>query len=719
MADAPKDPGGFSVRDQFAGKDALLRPADAPRPARTGGPPRPSRPPRDPSQPPVCNPFSMETAAKTLDWKKVLRGVIRRAWLVGCVTAAFAAVGLLAGLQSSRTFYETRISLLYRTDRQAHMLAASGSTFAIKGLSRMTAVSMLRRNRNLEQVHATLQSPLTVEELRWNTQTKSDKGSDIVLMTFSHAPSKEMAVRILNELSRVALNDNAIFYRSQAEQVAEAFREQGRAAKKELDLTTEALAAYQSTNRLIEPSADAQAFLTSVGAATEKLSAARIASESQVTRIANYRQILQGMPDEVLRESIEDNPLKRRISNTEIALMEARTKYGPDNPRVRALEDEIKEMRRLMTDKTYNENRERVFEANPTKKQFETELLRMEAERVVLEQNAKRLETECAAVGQRFAFLPRQQIEVATMQEKRKAAEELYRAMEKTAENAAMAGRLDLGDFEILEPARDAVANRSSRVWLFPAAALLAGLALGMLLSFAIEVFDPKLRTARQVEIGYTVPCLGLVEREPDPGAAAISHRFLPVCRLLYEQAARRREGPPVQSLAVLSAGRGEGKSTLAFQIARYWAQSGVKTACVDFDATPNPAMPPPAPIRGIEDYLRGSATWEDVISQREGVACLKLLHPTPELPELLHTDAMARFWAALRTTYAFVVVEAPYFADDRSAVLLASLTDQSVFIVGSPLTHKSVVDAALDRLDREGLRPMGIVLNLADERHT
>ena len=466
MADVPQDTGGFSVRDQFAGKGGLLRPSVPATAVRSGKVSLPSRPPRDPSQPPIRNRITLENAAKSLDWRKILSGVARRAWLIGSVTAGLGALGILGGIHASRTVYECRTSLLYRAERQKQMLSAAGSTFTSKGLSRTTAVSMLRRNRNLEQVRAALHPPLTIDEMRWSIQTKSDKGSDIVLLIFTNAPTKEVALNVLNELSRVALNDNAAFYRSQAEQVAEAFRAQSRSAKKELDRLTETLAAYQASNRLIEPSADAQAFLTSVAVAAEKLSAARIAYESQTTRIANYRQLIAGLPDEVLRESLEDSPLKRRISNTEVALMEARTKYGTDNPRVRTLEEEIKEMRRLMTDKEYNQTRERVFEPNPTKKLFATELLRLEAELTILEQNMKRVEAERAAVEQRFAFLPRQQIEVANMQQQRKATEELYRAMEKTADNAAMAANLDMGDFEVLEPARGAAASRSAQVWL-------------------------------------------------------------------------------------------------------------------------------------------------------------------------------------------------------------------------------------------------------------
>ncbi len=724
MADVPQDTGGFSVRDQFAGKDGLLHPVTPPRPLQPhavgqhgqhGHSPLPSRPPRNPSLPPIRVRVTMENIAKLMDWKKVLRGLLRRAWIIGIVTGGFLTLGIVAGVRSVGMRYDASISLLYRPDRQKQMLAAAGSSFMTKGLSRTTAVSMLCRSRNMEQVQATLHPPLTVSEMLFCIQAQSDKGSDIVRLVFTGASSGVAAVNVLNELGRVAMSDNATFYRSQAEQIADAFHKQASAAQKDLDRLTEALATYQAANHLIEPSADAQAFLTTVATTAEKLSAARIACESQATRIESYRQTIVAMPDEVLRESLEDNPLKRRISNTEVALMEARTKYGTANPRVQSLEDEIKETRRMLTGKTYDQTRERIFEPNPTKTLFQTELLRMEAERNSLQKNVQKLEAERAAVEQRFAFLPRQQIEVSAMQQQRKEAEERYHSMGKTAENAAMAASLDLADFEILEPARNATARLSKKVWLFPAAGLFAGFSLSFMLVLLRELLDPKLRTAHQVELAYTVPCLGMTEhgRELDP--ESMYFRFLPISRTLYKLNMRNQEALRPRSLAVLSSTSGEGKSSLAFQIAKYWARCGIKTACVDFNAATNPAIKTAEASHGIEEYLRGTTTWDQIVSIQENVACLKLRQPTPEMPELLHSDAMARFWSTLRATYPFVIIETPGIVEDRSGALLAGLADQCIFVIASPLTNRLVANTALDRLDLDGLRPVGIVLNMAD----
>ncbi len=702
---------GFSIRDQFAGRsDALpgaaghMQPPSSPE----AGPPRE----KDPALPPLRRPVTAENMLQHIDWAKLRRGLLRRAWLIVLAGIVSTGLGLFGAMRAGRVRYDAHASILYRTERQKQALAASGSAFAIQGLARSTALSLLRRTSNMDTVRTNLHLALTAEELRWRVQTKSDKNSEIVVLTVDDLPTADSAVQVANEVVRVALADNRDFYRSQAVQAAEQFQQQAGLARKELETLNDQLTAFQATNRLLETAADTKAFLDSVALVSERLSAARIAYDSQLLRIENYRNIIAKLPDEVLRESYEDNPLKQRLSNTELALMEARTRYGPDNPRVKTMEDEIKEMRRTLTDKSVDANRERVYEPNPAKRQFEQELLRLEAERSVLEQALKQVTEERTEVERRFAHLPRQQIELAGFLQRRAAADELCRALEKSVSEARFSAALDLSDFEPMEPARTATARRSKLALLLPLLALLAGLTGGAGLCVAVELLDPKLRTSRQIELAYNAPCLGTVATTD---AAVLADAFLPVCRAVYQRCGQRSAAGGPRLLTVLSARTGEGKSTLAFQVARYWAGLGVKTAYLDFDAAANPVLRVPPTLRGIEDYLSDEAEWASVCFVQENVTCLKLLADTGDLPERLHGKAMVRLLDTLRAQCGCVVIEAPASLESRSAELLALLTDSPIWVIDASRTARATVNLAFDDLDRAGIRPIGIVLNFVE----
>ncbi len=695
-------------------------------PASGGGPslPEPSgsaafAPPRRlraPDRPPLRRPAG-ENPMQAIDWTAILRSVWGRRFLIVAIAAAALGLGMLGSFKVNKPKFDARSSLLYRPDRQKQLVSSSGLTFNMRGLARSTAVGLLRRGRTVEQVITNLHLALSVDELKWMTLATGEKNSEIVLLNIKGAPTAEMAVGVANELARVAIADNAAFYRAQALDAKRQFNLQADEAQKDLDVATRTLTDFQSTNRLMESSADIQAFYDAAAAASERLSTSQIEMRSLSVRIENYRKLIAGMPEEVVRESYENSPLKRRISNTEVALMEARTKYGPENPRVKALEEEILEMRRMVSDQSFDQNREQVFEANPTKKQFEAELLKLEAEHEVATRNVEQLTVELAQVEKRFEHLPRQQIQFASLQQRRAAADEMVRALRRSAENAALAADLDLADFELLEPARTAQAAGSPLVVLLPVLGLFFGLGGGTALAAMLAFFDPRWRTKKQVELAMQVPAVIEVRRHAGLSASTAYAHLLPLCRRIYERWTVWSQERPCRSIAFLGSIPGEGRSTLAWHTARYFSGMNLRVACVDFDSAPNAWIDASRAAAGLEAFLRGVAEWDRIRIDAEGIDAFKVGTPTPDLVELLRSPAMGRFWERLTSSYDLVILEAPGTPGDPAAAFLAEIADRFLFVIGAGRARREDVFGALDPVDRNGLSPDLIIVNMVDAR--
>ena len=708
----------FSVRDQFAGSAASPAPARpapaAPVPGAPSAPPPPTAPAdaRAPAgRTPILRPMTPETLMKRIDWRQVARGVWRRAWIIALLTVAGATLGVLGGARMGKPRYEARASILYRAERQKQALSAPGAGVSIKGLARPTATSLLRRAGNLEQVIANLKLDMTADELGWRVQTQSERQSEIILFRVEFMPTREQAVSAANEVARVGLEDNRNFYRKQALQLAEQFQRQSDKAAAEAAAARELLIAFQTRHQMLEVSADTKAFLDSMLAVNERLSAAGIARDSQSVRIANYRRLISELPDEVMRESFEDNPLKRRIANSEVALMEARTRYGPENPRVLQMEDSIREMRRTMSEASFDETRERVNVRNPAKQEFEMELLRLQAEQEVLDKTLAQIGEQAATLRETYKNLPAQQLELAALHQRQAAAEALVHELERGIAGAKGTAELDLGDFEMLEPARTATSSRGALAALLPPLAVALGLFGGTGLCLVLALADPRLRSASQIERLYTLPCLAEVPEVKD--ATDVPANFLPVCRALYQQMSGPPAGGGARMFCVLGALPGDGKSTLAFQAARYWAGLGVKTAYLDFDAGPNPWLHPDENQAGLEDYLAGRAAWADVLFMRDGISCFKRMRDSGDLPEHMHGAAMRRLIETLRAQVDCVIVEAPaWLSEELSARMLAEMTGPSVWVAATLQSTRPILNEAFDALDRAGVCPVGLVLN-------
>lgn len=708
----PGDPNTaeFSVRDQFERGGNAARPVATPA-GPTPPPPSTSVPLTGPALPPLRRAVTPENMMKLIDWAQLVRGLLRRSWLIILLVVAATAVGVLGSIKYGQVQYEARASLLYRTKNQKQVPSVSGSQLVIRELARNTAVSLLRRTANLETVLTNLNVSMRPEELGWRVGTQSEKQSEIILLRVEYLPSAKLAISMANELARVALEDNRNFYQSQARQFAEQSERLASEAAKTLEISRDQLTAFQTAHQMLEVAADTKAFLDSMGAISERLHLAKNAYDSQLVRIENYKKMISKLPEEVLSQAFEDNPIKRRIANTEVALMEARTKYGADNPRVLLMEDNLKEMRRTMNSKSYDETRERVYVANPVKREFETELLRLEAERQVLEQTVQQVEKQLAEVEKRYANLPKLQLDLAGFLQRHTSAQAQVLNFQTAAHEARMAVSLDMADFEILEPARSATAVRSKIARVLPVLFFVVALFGGIVLCLLLEFLDPRLKTTRQVEQAYTIPCLATI---PIIRSVPLAEAFLPVCRALYQRLAVLAPKEGALSLSILSAGAGEGKSTLGFLLARYWAGLGVSTAYLDFDVAPNPLLHPPANLAGLDDYLAGQATWDVISFKQDNVVCFKRLEDVGDLPERLHGTAMRRLMDTLSAQYGCVIIDTPACGVDESAPLLARLTGYPIFVIKASDVPRATVNTALDDLERVGVRPLGIVLNFS-----
>ncbi len=170
------------------------------------------------------------------------------------------------------------------------------------------------------------------------------------------------------------------------------------------------------------------------------------------------------------------------------------------------------------------------------------------------------------------------------------------------------------------------------------------------------------------------------------------------IASLLHETEAR-------DSMAVLisSATSGEGKTTLATQLATGLARIGYRTLLLDFDLR-RPALArlfgvPSAP--GVSEVLRGETPLE-AASQSTGIDRLSLLAAgswTPRSLAVLAGEAIRRFFDEARRRFDFVVVDGGPVLPVAESRLLARHVDRVVLSVLRDVSRAPQVLAAREML--------------------
>jgi succinoglycan biosynthesis transport protein ExoP len=170
------------------------------------------------------------------------------------------------------------------------------------------------------------------------------------------------------------------------------------------------------------------------------------------------------------------------------------------------------------------------------------------------------------------------------------------------------------------------------------------------------------------------------------------------------------------KSLVISSSIPGEGKSTIAINLAVSLADAGARVILVDADLR----RPSIAEYLGIEGgvglttVLIGRAEVEDVV-QPFGKTSLDLL-PSGQIPpnpsELLGSVAMADLLERLSGSYDMVLLDSPPLLPVTDSVVLSNLAGGALVVVGVDRIHRPQLQQSLESLETAGAHVFGIVMN-------
>lgn len=659
---------------------------------------------------------SFQDFFRNLDIIKIARGIYRKFWII--LLCAFALMLLL--IPAARSLqggvaYSAESVIIYNKPTQKQ-IDTQGSSFLLRPLSQDTLVDMFLSPANIKALEeATGLKPLE-KNVSFDTQSKSD----IVTLRVSDMPTEAEAISAVNRLADIIIIKNAEYYRELADAAYQNYKTQREQTEQQFNDAAKAVEEFQLKNQLLELTTQYQNYFSSVNAATERLSIAQVAHEGLVVRIKNYEKMIRELPEEILSEAQEDNPLKARISNAEAALLQAQIEFAPDNPKVLRQKREIEELRKLLQSGSYDETRERTYVKNPLKAQIEGELLKLRAEEEVAVQQVESLKKDLAALEERFKDLPRLEKEYAALLEKRAQLDASLKSLKASEESARLTMESNLSDFKLISAAETAEATAASLIGrIIPVAGFIFGFFAGLILVLLIEFLDAKIRTQQQLENAYDAPCLASIIEIPRLEAYDTYKLLLPSLREISDRLNVVLRGCRAKVLGFFSSQDGEGKSILAFNLARYYSSLHINVLFVSFDTRPNPCLPDADeigwPRQGIEEYLQGNAKLEEMISSEHGVDVIRVQEPRTDLLDLAKGSAMPRLWDLLRQNYDLIITEAPGVLDHPVSGTIAGFMDEIIYVLASPVSDRRLVDAGLEFLEDRGLVPRALIFNRVD----
>ena len=287
-----------------------------------------------------------------------------------------------------------------------------------------------------------------------------------------------------------------------------------------------------------------------------------------------------------------------------------------------------------------------------------------------------------------------------------------------------------------IDSARLPTAPSSPNTRLALALGALIGLALGVAYALVRHALDRRIRRPEDVERQIGVPVVGTI---PVNRAFSSENRLVPLVRVGDDRSAIAAAATaealrelrtnlqfmdvdhPPRVIVVTSPAPGDGKSTVAANLATTIAASGQPVVLIDADLR----RPMVAKIfglpagGGLSDVLAGRASLRDVVQHWADAPALQIVTAgkvPPNPSEVLGSERMKSLLERLSKDW-LVIVDAPPLLAVTDAAILANRADGAFVVASVGSTTYESLARALGMLERANGRAMGVILNRMPRR--
>lgn len=250
----------------------------------------------------------------------------------------------------------------------------------------------------------------------------------------------------------------------------------------------------------------------------------------------------------------------------------------------------------------------------------------------------------------------------------------------------------------------------------------LVGLSLGTGAAYLLDYLDTTVKTTSDVERVFNLPVIGYISETDKNGSTAtyvaqnpnsiLAENF----RMLQSNIEFYRLSNPIKTILITSPGQGNGKSTIASNLALSISQEGQDVILVDADLR-RPSVHRSLKMTmepGLSDVLNNRADIQSVTREWPNEVCLKVITAgsrPANVTEVVGSKRIASILSELKGSHELVIIDAPplIIADSYN---LASKADGVIIVMEPGQTAHEQAKAIKEQLSRADAKIIGIVFN-------
>jgi polysaccharide biosynthesis transport protein len=562
------------------------------------------------------------------------------------------------------------------------------------------------------------------------------KRSRLVEVSFE-SNDRTLAAQVVNTLASTYIQQNLESRWQASQKASEWLSQQLMGMKSKLEKSEDDLQQYARDNGLLFLETDKG---TSENIVTQRLRQLQEElTKSQADRYEKqslYLLVQQG--DFSSLPGIFNNKLMQDLTEKLAELERERSRlssiFNPDYPQVKEIQNQIDEAQ-----STLSAERERAAKAITNDYRASVERENM------LQQAFKDQQHDADLIAEKS-------VQYNILKRETDTNKQLYVGLLEKLKETGVSTSMKAANIRVIDPAYPPKKPDSPRIPLNLSLAMLLGLSMGIGAAFLQEHLDNSFKTAGEIERFLQLPALASVPAvaastngnghslyararhmagEKYPAAivpswnriegngqnTALAEAFHELRTSVLLSTAKH----PPKTLLVTSAKGGEGKTTVAANLAVSLAQLGEKVLLIDADlrrpslhnffGIPNTC--------GLVNFLTGNPDWQSLLSHPAPIGLSVLPSgPVPPNPaDLLSSEYMPGLIREATKEYKFVVLDSPPLLNLADSRILATLVDGVILVVGGGITPRDLVHRAYASAMDAGSHVLGVTINFADTR--
>lgn len=416
--------------------------------------------------------------------------------------------------------------------------------------------------------------------------------------------------------------------------------------------------------------------------------------------------------------SQRDVELESQIRQVDQALISQRSEWGDGHPRVTLLEKSLKEMK-----------------ARLAKVQTDTVqgfISKLKSDRDLLQSKRDELQRYYDSQFKLATDVSQQRNELLMLQAAYERASKACEAVDDLIKEASRKEEVKAMNVDIMDAAIPAIIPSFPSKTKFLGLGIILGGLVGFGLAWLRDLLDTRLKSVDEIAAALQLPIIGTMPQTGvGKGRAELGCIVAKEPRSQTAEAVRTLRtslhfglaGPESQLFLVTSPTPGDGKSTVASNLAIAMAQAGQRVLLIDAD------MRKPRqhqafevnPEQGLATVLADRRPVEEAV-MKTAVAGLDLLPcgPLPSNPvELLNNGFMEEILITLRGKYDRVVIDSPPVCPVADARVLATMADCTLLVLRAERTTRRVALAARNELWQVRVKRLGVIVNAVPQRRS